>query len=160
MLPMPTEWWLRPVSSACRVGAHSAVVWNRLYRSPPAASRSAVGVWHGPPKALEAPKPTSSSRTTSTLGAPAGGSSGSIGGKEVSGSFASYVVSPGAGRSGIGKIARAWRSGPGVISSSVPDRSSGHRPCWVCPARTASPQRGERGCPVAEGARGHLIRHG
>ena len=30
MLPMPTEWWLRPVSRACRVGAHRAVVWNRL----------------------------------------------------------------------------------------------------------------------------------
>ena len=30
MLPMPAEWWLRPVSSAWRVGAHSAVVWNRL----------------------------------------------------------------------------------------------------------------------------------
>ena len=43
MLPIPTAWWLRPVSSACRVGAHSAVVWNRLYFSPPAASRSAVG---------------------------------------------------------------------------------------------------------------------
>ena len=27
--PMPQEWWLRPVSSACRVGEHSAVVWNR-----------------------------------------------------------------------------------------------------------------------------------
>ena len=26
MLPIPTEWWLRPVSSACRVGAQSAVV--------------------------------------------------------------------------------------------------------------------------------------
>ena len=24
--PMPTEWWLRPVSIACRVGEHSAVV--------------------------------------------------------------------------------------------------------------------------------------
>ena len=30
MLPIPTEWWFRPVSSACRVGAHRAVVWNRL----------------------------------------------------------------------------------------------------------------------------------
>ena len=30
MLPIPTEWWLRPVSSACLVGAHSAVVWKRL----------------------------------------------------------------------------------------------------------------------------------
>ena len=80
MLPIATEWWLRPVSSAWRVGAHSAVVWKRLYFSPPAASRSAVGVRHGPPKALDAPNPTSSSRTTSTLGAPSGGSSGSIGG--------------------------------------------------------------------------------
>jgi hypothetical protein len=24
--PMPTEWWLRPVSNACRVGEHRAVV--------------------------------------------------------------------------------------------------------------------------------------
>ena len=28
--PIPTEWWLRPDSSAARVGAHSAVVWKRL----------------------------------------------------------------------------------------------------------------------------------
>ena len=89
MLPMPTEWWLRPVRSACRVGAQSAVVWNRLYRSPAAASRSAVGVRHGPPNADEAPKPTSSSSTTRTFGAPGGGNSGSIGGNEVFGSFAS-----------------------------------------------------------------------
>ena len=89
MPPIPTEWWLRPVSSAWRVGEHSAVVWKRVYFSPFAASRSAVGVLHGPPNALEAPKPTSSSRTTSTFGAPAGGRSGSIGGKDVSGSFAS-----------------------------------------------------------------------
>ena len=87
--PMPTEWWLRPVSIACRVGEQSAVVWKRLYFSPFAASRSAVGVLTGPPKALDAAKPTSSSRITSTLGAPAGGRSGSIGGKDVSGSFAS-----------------------------------------------------------------------
>ncbi len=89
MLPMPTEWWLRPVSSAWRVGAHRAVVWKRLYRSPPAASRSAVGVWHGPPKALDAPNPTSSSRTISTFGAPSGGRSGWMGGNAVSGSLAS-----------------------------------------------------------------------
>ena len=89
MPPMPTEWWLRPVSSAWRVGEHSAVVWKRLYLSPFSASRSAVGVAHGPPNALEAPKPTSSSSTTSTFGAPSGGRSGSIGGKDVSGSFAS-----------------------------------------------------------------------
>ncbi len=92
--PIPTEWWLRPESSAARVGAHKAVVWNRLYFSPPAASRSAVGVRHGPPKALEAAKPTSSSRMTSTFGAPAGGRSGSIGGNVAAGSFASRGAVP------------------------------------------------------------------
>ena len=89
MLPIATEWWLRPVIRAWRVGAHSAVVWKRLKRSPPAASRSAVGVLHGPPNALEAPNPTSSTSTMSTFGAPSGGSSGSIGGNDVSGSLAS-----------------------------------------------------------------------
>jgi hypothetical protein len=46
-------------------------------------------VEHGPPKALEALKPTSSMSTISTFGAPCGGTSGSIGGYAVSGSFAS-----------------------------------------------------------------------
>src|SRR5215208_2787135 len=67
---MPTVWWLRPVRSACRVGEQSAVVWKRLYLRPVAARRSAFGVLIGPPKALEAPKPTSSIRTIRTLGAP------------------------------------------------------------------------------------------
>ena len=87
--PIPTEWWLRPVRSAWRVGEQSAVVWKRLYLSPFVARRSAVGVEIGPPNALEAAKPTSSSRMTSTFGAPSGGRSGSIGGNEVAGSFAS-----------------------------------------------------------------------
>jgi hypothetical protein len=37
--PIPTEWWLRPESNAARVGEHRAVVWKRLNRRPPAASR-------------------------------------------------------------------------------------------------------------------------
>ena len=86
---MPTLWWLRPLSSAARVGEHRAVVWNRVYLSPSAASRSNVGVLHGPPNALDAPKPTSSSRMTRTFGAPAGGRTGLIGGNVVSGSLAS-----------------------------------------------------------------------
>ena len=106
MPPMPTEWWLRPVSSACRVGEHNAVVWNRVKRSPPAASRSKFGVLIGPPKVDDDPKPASSSSTTKTLGAPAGGRSGVIGGNEVSGSFASYVVNPTCCASGIGRTAR------------------------------------------------------
>src|SRR3954452_6185656 len=103
---MPTVWWLRPVRSAWRVGAHSAVVWKRLNFRPSAARRSAVGVAHGPPKALEAAKPTSSSRTTRTLGAPAGGRSGSIGGNVAAGSLASIGRSASYGLFGIG---RGWR---------------------------------------------------
>jgi hypothetical protein len=67
--PIPTLWWLRPVMSATRVGEHNAVVWNRVYFSPWPATRSAVGISHGPPKALPAPKPTSSNNTSSTFGA-------------------------------------------------------------------------------------------
>jgi hypothetical protein len=89
MLPIPTAWWLRPDNNAARVGEHSAVVWNRVYFRPWAASRSAVGMCTGPPKALEAPKPTSSISTTSTFGASAGGRNGLIRGKLVSGSLAS-----------------------------------------------------------------------
>src|SRR5262245_25080722 len=100
---MPTAWWLRPESIAARDGEQSAVVWKRVYFNPPLASRSAVGVWHGPPNALEAPKPTSSSRTTSTLGAPAGGRNWRIGGNFVSGSVAVYVVRATGLRSGMGR---------------------------------------------------------
>jgi hypothetical protein len=53
-----------------------------------------LGVAQGPPKALEAPKPTSSIRMINTFGADAGARTGLIGGNDVSGSFASYVVSP------------------------------------------------------------------
>jgi hypothetical protein len=64
-------------------GEHSAVVWKRLSLSPLAASRSAVGVLHGPPNADEAAKPTSSINTISTFGAPSGGRSIVIGGYVV-----------------------------------------------------------------------------
>jgi hypothetical protein len=57
-----------------------AHVCNREYRNPEPASRSAVGVCPGPPNALDAPNPTSSSSTISTFGAPVGGRSRSIGG--------------------------------------------------------------------------------
>src|SRR3954454_19239594 len=79
----------RPGGSACRVGEQRAVVGKRLYFRPPAARRSALGVWQGPPKALDEPKPASSMRTISTFGAPLGGRSSSIGANFVSGSFAS-----------------------------------------------------------------------
>ena len=112
MTPIPTEWWLRPDSKAARVGAHSAVVWKRLYFRPFPASRSAVGVAHGPPNALDAAKPTSSSKMTSTLGAPAGGRSGSIAGNDASGSLASYGSVPSNGLSGIGRTSRWTERSP------------------------------------------------
>ena len=87
--PIPAVWWLRPVKRAWRLGAHRAVVWNRLSLSPRAARRSAVGVLMAPPKVEAAPKPMSSSKMMSTLGEPSGGCTSVIGGKAVSGSFAS-----------------------------------------------------------------------
>src|ERR1700726_1688158 len=110
MPPMPAEWWLRPVSSAALVGEQRAVVWKRLYFSPTAGSFSAFGVWQGPPKALEEPNPASSIRITSTLGAPVGGRNCSIGGNLVSGSFASYVISPVRSGVGIGRCERCLLS--------------------------------------------------
>src|SRR6478609_866262 len=117
MTPIPTVWWLRPVSKAARVGAQRAVVWKRLYLRPFAASRSAVGVAHGPPKALDAANPTSSSSTTSTLGAPAGGRSGWIGGNVTSASLASSGSSPSYGRFGIGSTLR--ESSSDTLGSSL-----------------------------------------
>src|SRR6476619_5929855 len=114
MTPMPTVWWLRPDRRAARVGAHSAVVWKRLYFRPFPASRSAVGVAHGPPHALDAAKPTSSSKMTSTLGAPAGGRSGSIAGDDASASLASNGSVPSNGVSGIGRTSR-WASSDALL---------------------------------------------
>jgi hypothetical protein len=65
------------------------VVWNRVNFRPVEAKRSAFGVEHGPPNALDAPKPQSSIKITSKFGAPPGGRSGSTGGNDVFGSFAS-----------------------------------------------------------------------
>src|ERR1700734_4316779 len=76
MLPIETEWWLRPVRRACLVGAHSAVVWKRVYFSPPSANLSALGVLQGPPNAPDAPKPMSSGTIIRTLGGPLGGRRG------------------------------------------------------------------------------------
>ena len=72
---------------------------DRAFRQS-AASRSAAAVRHGPPNALDARNPTSSSRISKTLGAPARGRTGCTGGKELSGSCP--AVSPG--------IPRLWVS--------------------------------------------------
>ena len=71
--PKPTEWWLRPVISAARLGEQSAVEFMFVYRSPTLASRSSAGVGITPPKVLAAPKPVSSVMISRMLGAPLGG---------------------------------------------------------------------------------------
>ena len=48
-MPIPTRWWLRPVSSAARVGEQMAVVWKLVNRNPRSASRSNVGVSRSDP---------------------------------------------------------------------------------------------------------------
>ena len=55
------------------MGEQIPVVVMLLYRRPSLASESKVGVGTGPPNVLDAPKPTSSVRITSTLGASAAG---------------------------------------------------------------------------------------
>ena len=52
---------------------------------------------------------------------PCGGRSGSIGGNEVSGSFASYVIRPVCGRSGIGSVSRPLRSVTSSPSLQISD---------------------------------------
>src|SRR4051812_34446343 len=129
MTPIPTEWWLRPDSKAARVGAHSAVVGRRLHFRPSPARRSAAGAARAPPNALEAAKPTSSSKTTSTLGAPAGGRSGSIAGNDASGSLASYGSVPSNGLSGIGNTSRCGPSGSTWLTNFLSTAcSSRHSP--------------------------------
>src|SRR4051794_2362472 len=142
MPPMPTEWWLRPVSSAWRDGEHNAVVWKRVNFNPCLARRSNVGVAHGPPNALDEPKPASSSMITRTFGAPFGGRSGSIGGNAVAGSLASYVTSPACCRSGIGRTLR------GTSDEDTEDTSVAVALC-VAGFGAAS----GRGRPAARGAR-------
>src|SRR5215471_10539502 len=101
MTPVLQLWWLRPVIRAARVGEHSAVVWKRLYLSPRLASLSNVGVGIGPPKVLDAPKPTSSVMMSSTLGAPLGGLTSL--GKSGLDSSAFRSMSPLNGASGLGR---------------------------------------------------------
>ena len=49
MHAMPLEWWFRPLSMHDRDGEHSAVVCMFVYRKPPCASRSRLGVLIGDP---------------------------------------------------------------------------------------------------------------
>src|SRR5262245_2097470 len=103
------EWWLRPVSRDARVGEHRAVVWKWLYLRPFFASASRVGVLQGPPKVLLAPKPTSSSRISRTLGAPLGACTGC--GKSDFESLARRLIVPLNGGGGGGRTVPATASG-------------------------------------------------
>src|ERR1700692_4876031 len=102
--PVLHEWWFLPVSSAIREGEQRAVVWKRLYFRPFAASFSTVGIWTGPPKALDCPKPMSSINTMTTFGAPFGAFTANRGGAFAL--RASSVVIGAYFGSGIGRTSR------------------------------------------------------
>src|SRR5438094_7780934 len=78
--------------SAARVGEHSDAEWKCVYRSPCWASLSMFGVGIVPPKVLSEPEPASSSRMSSTLGAPLGGTT--RGGHQGFDSAAVCLISP------------------------------------------------------------------
>ena len=80
MPPIPTVWWLRPDSSAARVGEHSAVVWNRVYFRPAAATRSKFGVWIGPAERTRRTEADVVDQHHQHVRAPSGGSNRRIGG--------------------------------------------------------------------------------
>src|SRR6476469_5917605 len=101
MTPKPTEWWLRPVSSAARVGEHRAVEWNCVYRSPALATRSIAGVGMTPPVVPETPYPWSSVMMSRMLGAPFGGTT--CGGQYALESFAEGLMTPPNFGAGFGK---------------------------------------------------------
>src|SRR5262245_56501956 len=133
MLAMPALWWLRPVRSAARVGEHSAVVWNWLYRSPLLATRSRFGVGIGPPKVPVAPKPVSSVMMRRTFGAPLGAATSL--GKAGLDSLALRPMTPPNGASGTGRIGE-----PPVCDFSAA-LSSAKRLAGGPPAATSQPSR-------------------
>src|SRR5262245_61495929 len=114
MLAMPHVWWLRPVSSAARVGEQSAVVLNWLYLSPLLATRSKFGVGIGPPNVLAAPKPVSSVMMSRTLGAPLGAVTSL--GKSGLDSLALRPTTPPNGASRTGRTGEPPVGNPGLVA--------------------------------------------
>jgi hypothetical protein len=80
------------VISAARVGEHSEVEWNCVYRSPAFAIRSSAGVGMTPPNVLGAPKPQSSVMIKRMFGAPLGGTT--VGGHHAFDSEAFSLMTP------------------------------------------------------------------
>ena len=107
-------------------------MWKRLYLSPPAASRSNVGVEIGPPNPLGLPKPASSVSTSSTFGAPSGAGIGAM--EFQSGTEPSSVrfTTPWNGGRRIGRLVRSM---PGRSRSSLLGQPHcGRRPRGCRPA--------------------------
>ena len=126
MEPKPTRCWLRPVSRAARVGEHTAVTWNRLYVMPMSCTRLKAGVLTGPPKESMEPKPASSMRTTSTLGA----SSGALGpGMNDQSATESLSVRPAVPPKVLSGIGSTVRSGTNLPAASASASLRPRRPC-------------------------------
>ncbi len=93
-LPSRPVWWLRPLSSAARVGAHSAVVWKRLYFKPftgqPFGGRRVAG----PAKGARGGKADIVEQDDQHVRCACGRAHRLIGGNDVAGSLASNVIGP------------------------------------------------------------------
>ena len=145
MEPKPTRCWLRPVSRAARVGEHTAVTWNRLYVMPMSCTRLKAGVLTGPPKESMEPKPASSMRTTSTLGA----SSGALGpGMNAQSATESLSVRPAVPPKVLSGIGSTVRSGTNLPAASA---SASFRPLRPCLSMGATDLAGEpaRACSAS-----------
>ena len=114
MTPKPTEWWLRPVIAAARVGEQSEVEKMRLKRSPSSASASIAGVGMTPPKVLGTAKPASSVMIIRMSGASFGGTTRG-GHQGVDCSASSLITPPKAGAGG-----GSWLPGIVVVAAGEP----------------------------------------
>ena len=101
MPAMPTEWWLRPVSNAWRVGELMRGGVETVILQPGCSQLFSGRHRQGPPKALEAPNPTSSIRMSRTLGAPFGAVTSL--GNSLMESLALRLMNPPKGCSGRGR---------------------------------------------------------
>ena len=146
MPPMPTRWWLRPVSSAARVGEHTAVTWNRLYVTPCCCTRVRFGVRMSPPNVSGPPKPASSISTISTFGASSGAFTGAT---MLQSPTDSSIVSPATPENDFSLIGSTVRSGANLpiasprarLSSSMPPSSDSTTDFSGDPGRACSTTR-------------------
>jgi hypothetical protein len=128
MQAIPFVVWFLPVMRHDRVGEHRAVVWKFVYLMPRCAIRLMLGVSIRPPKGSMAEKPTSSSTTYRTLGAPSGAMGWRYGSQSGTESLMSTLTTP---RKGAGirmLLGEACGSGARDFGAPAQSRTPGLGP--------------------------------